>query len=429
MDVGITQLRAELAHWIDHARAGNEVVVTDRGAPVARIVGAPGAPDAPVAAVISSPLARCTATAEAIRVRLAVDGPIRVEPDLIECDFGAWEGLTFAYLVLRRDGRRRAGRFRVVSTPLVSKGRRDLWLCGTFADGADRRKVGRLDRHASPHNAAWSDAVAMRDAAFAAAGAAGLGCEVTEVVERPDDPLILREVTGYITVPNFLDDTATELVRDAGRPAVRGTRRAEFVAIIPRTASAPAPLLVYGHGLFSTRDEVTRDFGTRCLIARRLVERGVRFVQLISGSGDSKDWDHHDDSHAGTLRQCRKVDRPIAGLLADLEARGLLDSTLVVWSGEFGRTPTSQDKAGRDHNPNGFTMWMAGGGIRGGISVGKTDELGNFAVEDRLHVKNLHATVLQQMGLDPNKLTYFYGGLDQKLVGVEGAEPIREVMA
>src|SRR5262249_41028850 len=110
------------------------------------------------------------------------------------------------------------------------------------------------------------------------------------------------------------------------------------------------------HALYGLDAPVTRDFGTRCLIARRLVERGVRFVQLISGSGDSKDWDHHDDSHAGTLRQAKKVDRPIAALLQDLAQRGLLDSTLVVWSGEFGRTPTSQSQAGRDHNPNGFTL-------------------------------------------------------------------------
>jgi hypothetical protein len=166
--------------------------------------------------------------------------------------------------------------------------------------------------------------------------------------------------------------------------------------------------------LYGLDDDVTRDFGTRCLIARRLVERGVRFVQLISGSGDSKDWDHHDDSHAGTLRQAKKVDRPIAALLQDLASRGLLDSTLVTWSGEFGRTPTSQSKAGRDHNPNGFTMWMAGGGIKGGKAIGATDEIGLRAVEDRVHVHDAHATMLSLLGLDHVKLTYLFQGRDQR---------------
>jgi hypothetical protein len=172
--------------------------------------------------------------------------------------------------------------------------------------------------------------------------------------------------------------------------------------------------------LYGLDDEVTRDFGARCLIARRLVERGVRFVQLISGSGDSKDWDHHDDSHAGTLRQAKKVDRPIAGLLQDLAARGLLDSTLVVWSGEFGRTPTSQSKAGRDHNPNGFTMWMAGGGIRGGKVIGATDEIGLRALEDKVHIHDAHATILSLLGLDHRKLTYLFQGREQRLTDVGG---------
>jgi hypothetical protein len=172
--------------------------------------------------------------------------------------------------------------------------------------------------------------------------------------------------------------------------------------------------------LYGLDDEVTRDFGARCLIARRLVERGVRFVQLISGSGDSKDWDHHDDSHAGTLRQARKVDRPIAGLLQDLASRGLLDSTLVVWSGEFGRTPTSQSKAGRDHNPNGFTMWMAGGGIRGGKVIGATDEIGLRALEDKVHIHDAHATILSLLGLDHRKLTYLFQGREQRLTDIGG---------
>ena len=126
-----------------------------------------------------------------------------------------------------------------------------------------------------------------------------------------------------------------------------------------------------------------------------------------------------------------ETDKPIAGLIKDLKQRGLFEKTLIVWGGEFGRQPTAEyaKGTGRDHNSYGFTMWMAGGGIKGGVNVGKTDELGSAAVEDRFHVRNLHATVLQQMGLDPNRLSYFFNGLDQKLVGVEGAEPIRRIVA
>ena len=180
------------------------------------------------------------------------------------------------------------------------------------------------------------------------------------------------------------------------------------------------------HKLYGLDDAGTRDFGTRCLIARRLVERGVRFVQLISGSGDSKDWDHHDDSHSGTLRQAKKVDKPIAGLLHDLAHRGLLESTLIVWSGEFGRTPTSQAKVGRDHNPNGFTMWMAGGGIRGGKVIGATDEIGLRAVDDKVHMHDAHATMLSLLGLDHRELTYLFLGREQRLTDTGGSNDLAE---
>src|SRR4051812_18092060 len=172
--------------------------------------------------------------------------------------------------------------------------------------------------------------------------------------------------------------------------------------------------------LYGLDDDVTRSFGARCLIARRLVERGVRFVQVISGSGDAKDWDHHDDAYEGTLRQARKVDQPIAALLRDLEARGKLDETLIVWTGEFGRTPTSQGGKGRDHNPNGYSMWMAGGGIRGGKIIGATDEIGLRAVEDKLHMHDVHATILSLLGLDHHKLTYLFQGRQMRLTDVGG---------
>jgi hypothetical protein len=176
----------------------------------------------------------------------------------------------------------------------------------------------------------------------------------------------------------------------------------------------------------------TEDFGRKCLMARRLVERGVRFIQLYSGGAHNDDnWDAHGDLERNHNRHAGRTDKPIAALLKDLKQRGLLDETLVVWGGEFGRQPTAEyaKGTGRDHNAYGFTMWMAGGGIKGGVSHGETDELGAAAVKDRLHVRNLHATILDRMGLDPNNLDYFYGGLDQKLVGVEGAEPIREIFA
>ncbi len=175
----------------------------------------------------------------------------------------------------------------------------------------------------------------------------------------------------------------------------------------------------------------TADFGRKCLIARRLVERGVRFIQIYSGGAHNDDnWDAHADLVSNHTKHAGNTDQPIAGLLKDLKRRGLLDETLVVWGGEFGRQPTAEfaKGTGRDHNAYGFTMWLAGGGIKGGASVGQTDELGSNAVEDRFHVKNLHATILNQLGLDPNALSYFYGGLHQKLVGVEGAEPIRQLI-
>jgi hypothetical protein len=183
--------------------------------------------------------------------------------------------------------------------------------------------------------------------------------------------------------------------------------------------------------LYGINEKRTEDFGRRCLLARRLVERGVRFVQLYDGGAHNDDnWDAHGDLLKNHNYHAGRTDKPIAGLLKDLKARGLLDDTLVIWGGEFGRQPTAEyaEGTGRDHNAYGFTMWMAGGGIKGGVSVGETDELGSAAVTDKLHVKNLHATVLHQLGIDPNHLTYFYGGLDQKLVGVEGAEPIRQII-
>ena len=183
--------------------------------------------------------------------------------------------------------------------------------------------------------------------------------------------------------------------------------------------------------LYGLDREETKDFGYRCLLARRLVEQGVRFVQLYAGGGNTDFltfWDAHGNLVANHNRNALRTDKPIAGLLADLKQRGLLDETLVVWGGEFGRTSHGTGD-GRDHNAYGYTMWMAGGGIKGGVSAGETDELGMEAAVDRYHVKNLHATILHQMGIDPNRLGYLYNGLNQKLVGIVPTEPISSIIS
>lgn len=172
----------------------------------------------------------------------------------------------------------------------------------------------------------------------------------------------------------------------------------------------------------------TSSFGARCLMARRLVERGVRFVQVWSGNTTGEqDWDGHKHCDQNHLSMAAKTDKPVAGLLEDLAARGLLESTLVIWGGEFGRTPTSDggmngggDVQGRDHNPYGFTIWMAGGGVKGGKVIGRTDEIGLRAVEDPVHVHDLHASILALMGLDHTRLTYPFQGRDFRLTDVHG---------
>jgi len=171
-------------------------------------------------------------------------------------------------------------------------------------------------------------------------------------------------------------------------------------------------------------------FGRQCLIARRLIERGVRFVQIYHGGGhNDENWDAHSDVDNNLQIHGPEIDRPIAGLLADLERRGLLEDTLVIWGGEFGRQPVTQGANGRDHNPKGFTYWMTGGGVKAGTSYGETDEIGHEAVTNRHHIRDLHATILHLMGFDPQKLTYFYGGLDNRLTGVQGGEIISGLLA
>jgi hypothetical protein len=179
--------------------------------------------------------------------------------------------------------------------------------------------------------------------------------------------------------------------------------------------------------LYGADQESTRTWGRMCLLARRLVEGGVRFVQLVSTS-----WDHHGNIWKGLPQECLRTDQPIAALLSDLKRRGLLDSTLVVWSGEFGRLPTAEgqnaDALGRDHDMFGFSMWMAGGGIKGGTAYGATDEIGYAAVEDRVSIADVHATILHCLGLEARRLTFDFEGRDETLLGVERARVIRELL-
>jgi len=173
-------------------------------------------------------------------------------------------------------------------------------------------------------------------------------------------------------------------------------------------------------------------FAAQCLTARRLVERGVRFVQIYSGGMDNQlSWDCHADLVGNHRGFAQETDQPIAGLLADLEQRGLLEDTLVIWGGEFGRLPVSQkgDKPGRDHNPNAFTVWLAGGGVKGGVHYGESNEIGEKAVVDKVHVRDLHATILALLGLDHEKLIFKFQGLNQKLTGVEEARVIQKIFA
>lgn len=177
--------------------------------------------------------------------------------------------------------------------------------------------------------------------------------------------------------------------------------------------------------LYGLDDEATAVFGGNCLLARRLVERGVRFVEVYCGSGSG--WDAHANIEANHGKWCKVSDKPIAGLLTDLKSRGLLEDTLVVWGGEFGRTPFNEKGNGRDHNPWGFTMWFAGGGVKGGRAIGTTDEIGLRAVDRPAHVTDIHASILHLMGLDHVKLTYLHNGRAERPTIVGGEHPVREL--
>lgn len=180
--------------------------------------------------------------------------------------------------------------------------------------------------------------------------------------------------------------------------------------------------------LYGLNDPSTRIFGGQCLVARRLVERGVRFIELLCPRLNSDRWDQHSGLKEGHELNAHAVDQPIAGLLKDLKSRGMLEDTLVVWGGEFGRTPMAQGANGRDHNPFGFTMWLAGGGVKGGTVYGATDDYGYYAVENKVTVHDLHATILHLLGMEHTKLTYRFSGRDMRLTDVYG-EVVKDILA
>ncbi len=194
--------------------------------------------------------------------------------------------------------------------------------------------------------------------------------------------------------------------------------QSQMPAVLDIAKESDATKKLYGVG-----DRDTDDFGRKCLMARRFIEAGVRFVEVGSGN-----WDHHFNLSSALARNCSSVDKPIAGLLTDLKQRGLLKDTLVIWGGEFGRTPYAQGGDGRDHNNNGFTLWMAGGGTKGGTSYGATDDHGAEAVQDKVSIHDLHATILHQLGLNHEKLTFRYAGRDFRLTDVKG-EVVKGVLA
>jgi hypothetical protein len=218
--------------------------------------------------------------------------------------------------------------------------------------------------------------------------------------ERPDDNVLEARIASY-ELAFRMQAKAPEAVDLAGE--TEETRR-----------------------LYGLDNQATAANGRNCLLARRLLERGVRFVQIYMGAGSQ--WDAHSDLNGNHTKFCRESDRPIAGFIKDLKRRGLLNDTLVIWGGEFGRTPMSESGTGRDHNPYGYTMFFAGGGVKPGFVFGQTDEVGLYAVENKVHLHDIHATILHLIGLDHEQLTFPHNGRDERLTGTEG-EVIRGILA
>ncbi len=222
---------------------------------------------------------------------------------------------------------------------------------------------------------------------------------------------------------NFLNQLNHRYADDHPEQSELDARIASYELAFRMQADAPEAIDLSGESaetlaLYGIDDKQTNSYGRLCLLGRRLAERGVRFIQLYSGAGSK--WDAHSNIESNHTNLCRGMDKPVAGLLKDLKRRGMLDDTLVVWGGEFGRTPMSEKGDGRDHNPSGFTMWMAGGGVKGGQVIGETDDLGFHATVDRMHVHDLHASILHLLGIDSMALTYAHKGRPERPTVNEG---------
>ena len=265
-------------------------------------------------------------------------------------------------------------------------------------------------------------------------GSEGLPAREATVRHLANDRVSSERQRRQLDLLRTVDEehAATREVDDRLEGAIRSFElafrmQAEAPAVLDLAGESAETLKLYGIG-----EEPTDDFGRQCLLARRLAEAGVRYIQVTHTqlSRDYPDWDQHAHLKAGLEANASQVDKPIAGLLADLKRRGMLEDTLVVWGGEFGRTPVTEGRSGsfgRDHNPYGYTMWLAGGGVKGGFRYGATDDYGYYAVEDKVHLHDLHATILHLLGLDHEKLTYRYAGRDFRLTDVYG-RVVREIL-
>ena len=253
----------------------------------------------------------------------------------------------------------------------------------------------------------------------------------------PSDKAKIPFIENADGLPADLQRFELDFVQKMNRRQLRGDRTDadlearinSFELAFRMQAAAPELQSIDGEtketlAAYGLDQDTTKNYGRQCLMARRFIEQGVRFVQCTH----SYKWDQHGDLRNAHARNAMEVDQPIAALLADLKQRGLLEDTLVLWGGEFGRTPVAQGDNGRDHNPQAYTMWLAGGGFQGGIQYGKTDEYGYYSVEDKVHVHDLHATMLHQFGLDHTKLTYRYAGRDFRLTDIHG-EIVHDILA
>ncbi|MCR9200054.1 MAG: DUF1501 domain-containing protein [Planctomycetaceae bacterium] len=240
---------------------------------------------------------------------------------------------------------------------------------------------------------------------------------VSSAQQQRDLSLIDRLNRRHLQARDFDDQLAARV--SAYELAFR--MQAEAPELVDISKETPATRRLYG-----IDDKQTREFGERCLLARRMIENGVRFVQLYSG--DTNGWDAHSDVDKNHTQYCQRTDLPVAGLLTDLKQRGLLDDTLVIWGGEFGRMPMSEQGTGRDHNPWGYSVCLAGAGLRGGRAYGATDEIGLRAVEDKVSVNDFHATLLHLLGIDHNELTHFHNGLDKRLTGPDEAHIVEGLL-